>query len=291
MIKLEGEGKVRNVFSNRRELDPPVGIPQDFIGSAIQDPDLAQLAASPSTTVNLSRDRMPIPSARDREGYYGDRHFEYWLSGLSDYIKVKEVCPSVSSSGARLLDFGGATGRIARHFYAQEDMGEVLICDININHVHWILEHLPPGFGVFKNNAIPSLPIPDDYFDVVTAFSVFTHMNENELGWLYELRRILKPNGILYTSVHNEDTWRLLPSTAVFEVLMKDEDFRASYRPDGDLTDRLVFEYSSAPAYNCNTFHPSSYIHRVWGTIFTVIGIRPTAHSYQSGVALRKELR
>ena len=66
--------------------------------------------------------------------------------------------------GANLLDFGGATGRVARRFYAQDHLAEVMICDVNLNNVDWVLEHLPPGFAVFKNNATPSLPIPDDYF-------------------------------------------------------------------------------------------------------------------------------
>jgi ubiquinone/menaquinone biosynthesis C-methylase UbiE len=235
---------------------------------------------------------MPIPSARDREGYYGDQHFEYWLSGLRDYLKVKEAFAGVDSAGTRLLDFGGATGRVARHFYAQDDLDEVMICDVNINNIDWVLENLPPGFSAFKNSPMPSLPIPDDYFDVVTAFSVFTHMNEYEFGWLYELRRVLKPGGILYASVHNDDTWRILPSTWVFNnVLLQSEDFRVTYQPGSELTERLIFEYSSESTYNCNAFHPNTYLHRIWGRIFQILDIRPTCHNYQSGVVLRKEPR
>jgi ubiquinone/menaquinone biosynthesis C-methylase UbiE len=282
----------KDTFSIRRPLDPPVGAPRDFVGRAITDPELAKLAASSNIEIRLDQDTMPIPSTRDREGYYGDQHFEYWLSGLSDYLKVKEACVGVNWRGARLLDFGGATGRVARHFYAQDDLDEVMICDVNINNIDWVLEYLPSSFSVFKNGPMPSLPIPDGYFDIVTAFSVFTHMSEYELGWLYELRRLLKPNGILYATVHNDDTWRILPSTWVFNnVLMQFEDFRGTYQPGSELTERLVFEYSSESAYNCNTFHPNAYLHRVWGRIFNILDIRPTCHSYQSAVVLRKEPR
>ncbi len=164
-----------------------------------------------------------------------------------------------------------------------------MICDININNVDWVLTHLPSGFAAFKNSATPALPIPDNHFDVVTAFSVFTHMAEHELAWLYELRRILKPGGMLYATVHNDDTWRILPSTWVFKALKQSEAFRAVYRPGSELTERLAFEYSSASAYNCNTFHPNAYVHRIWGRIFTVVDIRAVCHSYQSAVVLRKE--
>ena len=282
---------VRDIFSIRRPLDPPIGVPRDFIGTAVWDPELANLGASPTIEARLDRDTMPIPSAQNREGYYGDRHFEYWLSGLSDYLKIKATCGAVDWAGASLLDFGGATGRVARHFYAQDDLAEIMICDININNVDWVLEYLPSGVAAFKNSAEPPLPIPDDYFDVVAAFSVFTHISEYELGWLYELRRILKPNGILYTTVHNDDTWAMLPSTWLFDVFMQSEDFRSTYRPGCNLTERLVFEYSSESAYNCNTFHPNAYLHRVWSRVFTILDIRPVCHHHQSAVVLRKEPR
>lgn len=279
----------RDPFSIQRPLDAPVGIPQDFLGGPIEDPALAALAASPILAPSLARDTMPLPSTRDREGYYGERHFEYWLSGLHDYLTIQEACPTVTWDDASLLDFGGATGRVARHFYAHSTLAEVMICDININNVTWVLDYLPSGVSVFKNGATPSLPLPDNTFDVVTAFSVFTHMNEHELAWLYELRRILKPHGILYATVHNDDTWRILPSTWVFQnVLMTSAHFRAVYQPGQELAARLTFDYSTDLAYNCNTFHPNTYLHRVWGKIFAVRAINPLCHSYQSAVVLQK---
>jgi SAM-dependent methyltransferase len=230
---------------------------------------------------------MPIPSTRDREGYYGNRHFEYWLSGLSDYLRIKDALPDMEWRRAKLLDFGGATARVSRHFYAQEQPNEITVCDVNINNVEWVLEYLPTTFGAFKNSALPTLPFPDGYFDTVMAFSVFTHIDEYELMWLYELRRILKPDGILYMSLHNDDTWRILPSTFVFNILMKSEEFRLIHPQQPDLEERLVFRYSSEEAYNCNTFHPNAYVHRVWGRLFNVLTIHPLYHGYQAAVILK----
>lgn len=280
---------MKDFFSTRRPLDPPVGIPRDLRTGAIEDPEHQALAASSTFEAQLQRDSMPIPSARDREGYYGDRHFEYWLSGLRDYLKVNEMCSGLERRAGRVLDFGGATGRVARHFYSQDDFAEVMICDVNINNVDWVIEHFPSGVGAFKNGALPALPIPDQYFDIVTAFSVFTHMSEYELAWLYELRRILKPNGFLYATVHNDDTWNILPSTWVYNTLMLSEAFQEAYKPQSKLKERLIFEYSTESVYNCNAFHPNSYIHRVWGRIFKVERITPICHSYQSAVLLRKD--
>jgi ubiquinone/menaquinone biosynthesis C-methylase UbiE len=277
---------VTDLFSTRRALDPPVGVARDFVCGSFGDPHLAELASSPSIQMWLQRDTMPIPSARDREGYYGERHYEFWLSGLSDYLKIKEACPEMNWAGARLLDFGGATGRVARHCYAQENMGDVIVCDVNINNVDWVIENLPSGVSAFKNSALPTLPISDSYFDIITAFSVFTHMGEYELAWLYELKRVLKPDGVLYITVQNDDTWNVLPTTGMYSFLMESEEFRNTYAANRELRERLAFKYSSEAAYNCHTFHPNSYIHRVWSKMFKVVGIRPNFHEYQAAVIL-----
>jgi ubiquinone/menaquinone biosynthesis C-methylase UbiE len=280
---------VKDIFSIRRSLDPPVGVPRDFLGSAVHDTHLAEIASSTLMPARIQRDTMPIPSTRDREGYYGDRHFEFWLSGMSDYLKVKESCTDIDWVGAKILDFGGATGRVARHFYAQENMGEVMVCDVNINNIDWVIENFPSGFAAFKSSPVPSLPISDNYFDLVIAFSVFTHMGEYELAWLYELRRVLKPGGVLYVSVHNDETWCMLPSTGLYSSLMTSEDFRKVYSPKSELSERHVFEYSSESAYNCHTFYPNSYIHRVWSKIFRIVHILPGHHGYQSAVVMKNE--
>ena len=279
----------KDIFNTRRSLDAPVGVARDFVIGAIEDPHLADLASSPLIQQWLQRDTMPIPSTRDREGYYGERHFEFWLSGLSDYLKIKDACSDMKWSGATLLDFGGATGRVARHCYAQEEMGNVIVCDLNINNVDWLIENFPSKFAAFKNSPMPTLPISDGYVDIVTSLSVFTHMGEYELAWLYELKRILKPGGILYVTVQNNHTWDTLPTTGLYPVLLNSEDFRNVYTARMELRERLVFEYSSESAYNCHTFHPNSYIHRVWSKIFKVIDIFPAYHGYQAAVVLSNE--
>ena len=62
-----------------------------------------------------------------------------------------------------------------------------------------------------SNTAFPSLPLSDQYFDLVTAYSVFTHINETEISWLLELRRILKIGGIACITIHNDDFWLRMP--------------------------------------------------------------------------------
>ena len=51
----------------------------------------------------------------------------------------------------------------------------------------------------------PPLPFPDAYFDLVVAYSVFTHLErEVQKAWLAEMRRVLAPSGLLLATVHGE---------------------------------------------------------------------------------------
>jgi SAM-dependent methyltransferase len=279
------------MLSVRRRSEAPVGRPRDFLDGEIFEPQLVELYQSIPFQDYVSKDNLPIPSNQDREGYYGERHLEYWLSGLYDYLGTIGSLQNGSIKDRRLLDFGGATGRVSRHFYCQGRCTDIFLCDVNINHVDWLVEHFPEDFKVFKNTALPNLPLPDASIDLAIAFSVFTHMDFYELAWLMELRRILRPGGILYVTVHNDDTWNILPSTWVYQVLMQSREFRTRYVPGSPLTERFAVRYSEEDAYNCNTFHPNTYIRRVWGRMFSVSEILPLRHSYQSGVVLKNDLR
>jgi SAM-dependent methyltransferase len=49
----------------------------------------------------------------------------------------------------------------------------------------------------------PPLPFEDASFDLVYSISVFTHLDEEmQDAWLNELKRVLRPGGILIITVH-----------------------------------------------------------------------------------------
>ena len=52
-------------------------------------------------------------------------------------------------------------------------------------------------------------PYPDDSFDVVYACSVFSHLPETlHLLWLAEIRRVLRPGGVLVATTLSESAVR-----------------------------------------------------------------------------------
>lgn len=259
----------------------------DVLDGPLFDEALRALATEPATRAAAERDDLPVPAAADREGYYDDRHWEYWLSGRRDYLQVRAHLPAGTGRRLRLLDFGGATGRVFRHFLTQDEAA-VTLCDVKASNVSWVRTHFPASVEAHASGVGPPLPLPTASCDVVTAFSVFTHIDDAEHDWLEELRRVLRPGGLLYLTVHDESTWSVLPSTFVHDVLRQSPDFDRIVRSMPTLEQRVAFRYHDGPVYNCNVFHPTEYIRVNWGRAWDVGPIVPFAHEYQTAVVLRR---
>jgi SAM-dependent methyltransferase len=244
-----------------------------------------------------AKDTYPIPLPVDREGYSPGRDGNYWMSGLADYLKIAKIAKKYKVDIKRYFDFGCATGRVVRHFCAQTDIPEVWGSDINSRHVRWLTEHLPNRVKPIFNHCVPALPIEDNYMDVVSAFSVFTHIDTFETAWIAELRRILKPGGIAYLTVHNEDTWDILrgeinneENRLVQSVLKVDPSFAQQVlQPLPDK--RTVYRFQDYGPYRAQVFHSNNYLQKTWGRFLDVKEILPRRHVRQTVVLLQKPVR
>lgn len=280
----------RTHFDVRRPLSKPIGLPRLLPQVPILGADHRALLAEPGTIELLETDETPIPAPEDRENYYDDRHIEYWLSGLSDWKKVREfIAPGIP---ARYLDLGGSTGRVARHAIRESDI-ETWLTDINVNWIDWVDRYFTYPIRAYQSRLSPTIPVADGYFSVISAFSVFTHLDCDERQWLLELLRVLKPEGYLYLTVNDEHVWNLLkdPNWAwllsAFSRGNDDAGFAKLVKSPMP-GPRFIWEYSKAEGYNINTFLSSAYIQKAWGRFATIADYRVSGHSYQSVVILRK---
>jgi SAM-dependent methyltransferase len=237
----------------------------------------------------LSTDTAPLPTTDDREGYYGANHYNYWASGLRDYSQLLEWTGANGVNITSLLDIGCASGRFLRHVQHHGCVKTIYGCDINRLHIDWIAQHLPKDIIAFQNTSIPSLPLPDACLDAVTAFSVFTHVECFDTTWLMELRRVLRPGGIAWISVHGDRTWKeIKPTWPLYAALSSHPDY-AKYRENNELAaDRLVFRWISERSYSSNIFYTYKYIRNNWGRLLDVKNIIPARPEFQDIVILQK---
>ena len=238
----------------------------------------------------LAADSYPLPVTADREGYHGDRHYSYWMSGLLDFDLLKQCCERLDVKMGCYLDLGCASGRVIRHPAIQCPDMQVLGCDINRRHVEWVARYMPENIRVFQNTSVPHLPLEDNSVDVITAYSVFTHIEAFETAWLMELRRILKPGGTIWATVHTENTWRKMKAGwPLYDALLNHPGFQSSYVPGQDFEgDKAIFRWRADMSYSSNIFYTTDYLKRSWGRIFDVAEVHRQLPSFQDVVVLRK---
>jgi len=246
----------------------------------------------------VTLDPYPIPMPIDREGYGSiDNSHHHWATGYGDWLNVKTAIDRFGIKQAnknKLFDFGCASGRFLRHVDVFSDL-EAHGCDFAPANVNWVKRHLSSKLEVIQNSADTSLPYDDGYFDVVTAFSVLTHIDEEEEDWLIELRRITHPEGLLYITTQNEAAWKLIPnrpgSLAHLKranQLNKSIDITPEIFQKGLPEDRMVFHVSTDDVYNCNVWHTNNYIKNKWSKHFDILQIADNAHTgFQSPVIMR----
>lgn len=194
-------------------------------------------------------DGLPLPPSRLRllvDGRSGEAERFLRVGELmagSIAAAVAHAGPPLEQMDA-ILDFGCGSGRVARHWAALEGP-EVHGCDYNRELVEWCGASLPFLYAT-RNGLEPPTPYVAGSFDLVYALSVFSHLSEPiQRAWIAELRRILRPGGLLVVSVLGEAASGRLA------------------RPERERFERgeLVVERPRMAGSNaCTVYHPRRYV-------------------------------
>jgi SAM-dependent methyltransferase len=150
---------------------------------------------------------MPPLDLLHRTGHMGDADpvAAYLENGRFLRGLIESFLPDDWSwSGKRVLDFGCGAGKVIRHFAAESADGEFWGCDIHGPSIDWMQSSLCPPFHAFECNEEPSLPQQNSYFDLIFAWSVYTHITDHWAGWLLEHHRTLADDGLLLASFLGE---------------------------------------------------------------------------------------
>lgn len=117
-----------------------------------------------------------------------DTHF-FYLSVRENLAKFLER--ALPAGNARLLDAGCGTGGFLKYL---SKLGDV--CGVDVSDT--AIEYASKNGLVCQKASIESLPFSDNSFDAVTCVDVIYHMNVgSEAQAVKELKRVLKPNGVL----------------------------------------------------------------------------------------------
>lgn len=273
-----------SLFPGSDEVRPKVGIASDYLSEK-----LLPRFASMDYENKLPLDEYPLPSKVAREGYYGEHHLNYWMSGLRDSSDTLKIySDEVGGVPESYMDFGGASGRVARHMALQHDIPEVWVADINREHINFLNDVFDGRIKAFQCLSIPHLPFEDNSLDFITAFSVFSHIETFDETWLLELRRVLKPGGLLVVTA-NVDTFQdITENWPVYKPLANHPDFDTGQFGKPLTKQRMVVRWNNDGSYSSVVFMRSDYVKKRWEPMFAEMTIIPYLTQFQTGVVFRK---
>jgi SAM-dependent methyltransferase len=220
----------------------------------------------------------PLPPA-ELIGYVGHRdparqaeEFERFGRRYRDTI-LELLPPDWSFAGKRVLDFGCGSGRVLRHFLDEANAAELHGCDIDADSIAWLRENLSPPLNVFRNEETPGLPFPDGHFDLIWATSVFSVLTDTWSGWLCELHRVLKEDGLLIATFVGEGGSEFVAREPWVEnrVGMNVLAYGVSWDEGGPMV-----------------MHSPWWIREHWGRAFEILDLRARTEWGEGVVAMRR---
>lgn len=157
-----------------------------------------------------------------------------------------------------ILDFGCGCGRTIRNF-EKNAVSSFSGTDIDSAAIDYCRRRFDAmEFSV--NQPLPPLKYSSNTFDLVYSISVFTHIDEEyQFLWLAELKRIVKPGGLVLLSVHGSQSWKTLPA-----------EYVAAIRTKGFLYVSENIWKGIFPAWYQTAFHSEEYVRDHFSRFFSV---------------------
>jgi len=171
--------------------------------------------------------------------------------GARDILGAFERQRDAGRAYPEWLDFGCGCGRLARWIAGAAPVGRLQGVDVDAAQIRWARRHLPGEFSVMRPS--PPLVFPPESFDVVYAISIFTHLDEREqFAWLEDLRRVLRPGGLLIATTHGPELSRTCPGLTPGDL--------------GSLAQRGFLAVDPGGTFNeRSSFHARTYLESEWG--------------------------
>lgn len=241
---------------------------------AVTDEWLAHVFERPMKARRIPPERLQIRVAGAAAG-------EYHQTGCKVAEQIVDLLRGAGDSlraHRDILDFGCGPGRVTSVLHDLHPSARLRGVDIDADAISWAQSELSDIADFQVGGTRPPLPFKAETFDLIVCISVFTHFPEGmQWLWLSELRRVLKPGGVLLTSKLDPDTLQL-PHDVRAEGVAKG----FVYWSDADATAGLPDFYRLA-------YHTRDYVQRHWSQYFEVLHIGSRdLNGAQDAVLLRR---
>jgi SAM-dependent methyltransferase len=237
---------------------------------------------------DASAPRVP-PKERWMTEKHGNTVEDYLASGRHD---IEEMRGILAKSGIRfdsvgnILEFGCGDGRMIRWLDGMAASREIWGTDIDATRLFWCKQNLSPALHFATTTIVPHLPFEDRHFDFIYAGSVFTHIDDLADAWFAELRRVLRPGGHLFVTVHLKDDLRLLSGR------YKDSSLARHLRSHAEYDEFVGADFDVFTVGRSSrsfVFYDTEYLRRSLEPMFRVLSITAEVRLYQNALLLERQ--
>jgi len=162
---------------------------------------------------NIAKFLPEMPPDKDQlqwNGAYGIRLIQQSLAAVKTIKNKYEKITGNSLLNSNVLDFGCGWGRLIRLFYKYTPYNKIYGVDPWDKSLERCLTYNLKCNFAQTNWVTDNLHFNNTEFDLVYAFSVFTHLSlESTNAALSEIRKRISNNGILAITIRPEEYWRL----------------------------------------------------------------------------------
>ncbi|WP_235835884.1 class I SAM-dependent methyltransferase [Cognatitamlana onchidii] len=172
-----------------------------------------------------------------------------YLQQGQNQLQLLKDCITLSPSD-KVLDIGSGVGRtaIALSTYINKE-GSYDGFDVVKQGVDWCNNGLGMDFPNFKFKYVPifndlynesklkatefNFPYEDDRFNKIFSFSLFTHMQKEEIqNYFFEIARVLKKEGLCFSTffLYNSENEEYIGEKPNFNFPHKEDDFRLMHK-------------------------------------------------------------
>jgi SAM-dependent methyltransferase len=212
-------------------------------------------------------------------GLSGDPEFEARLVGvggkeaLDQGLEIYELFKHLNEKwstklapSSRVLDFGCGWGRVIRFFL--KDVAPENLIGIDLYESFLAVCTRTNRWCHFQHcETLPPSGLEASSFDLIYAFSVFSHLSqEAHERWLQEFRQLLKPSGVLILTTFRREMLASGEWSPVAERFVPVEQWLSAY-DQGEFC--YVPQEESTPHFGY-TFIPEQYVRTHWSRHFVV---------------------